>query len=288
MAGGGGDDGYVPQGCSEPSGFDVLNGEVLAVLLGVVTLMGSVLTYFLQRSKERKEQAEAEKQQRVDLDRQQALDRVRKQLSVYVGPLHRLYKTHNTVLAQYKKETGKTSDRLFLALANGGRDHWMQSFVEEYLVPYIADPHSAVAGEYRGMVRHRLKPIYTRIRELVLRHSSDLADMPTQLEWLRRYDEESVTSPYVGSINANVILDTFTVWTLEFDDIIESWNVEDYSRMQPTTRVAWVICNDIVDYLYDEAKAKEARYNKHVKVHRNLLQVWDSVSTGRVGHLPTL
>jgi hypothetical protein len=86
---------------------------------------------------------------------------------------------------------------------------------------------------------------------------------------------EAVTSPYNGSINVNVIFDTYCAWTLEFDDIIESWMEEDYRRMQPDIRFAGMICNDLVDLLYDNAKEKEARYNKHVKVHRNTLQLTD-------------
>ena len=43
--------------------------------------------------------------------------------------------------------------------------------------------------------------------------------------------------------------------------------------MQPTTKVAWIIVNDVIDLLYDNAKEKEATYNKHVKVHKNVLHV---------------
>ena len=32
-----------------------------------------------------------------------------------------------------------------------------------------------------------------------------------------------------------------------------------------------LIANDLIDQLYDNAKLKEAKYNKHVKVHRNIL-----------------
>jgi len=258
--------------------FTVLDPEFMAVLVGLVTLVGSALGYFFQRNRERHEEAEADKQKAYDLDRQQALNRVRTQLSVFVGPLHRLYKTQNTVLSQYRLVLGQNSDRFMIALSERGRKHWMQVFVQGDLDPYIDQPMSLEAQRYRNMISRRLKPLYTRIRELILAHASDLADMPTQEEWLEKYDRESVTSPYLGSINISVIFDTFTAWTFEFDDIIESWNENDFSRMQPTTEVAWIICNDIVDTLYDNAKMKEATYNKHVKVHRNLVQQEEQTS----------
>jgi len=254
--------------------FDFLDGEFLAVILAFVTLVGSIVAYFYQRYQERKEQAEADKQKLEDIDRQQALERVRQQLSVYVGPLHRLYKTQNTLLAQYRNQTKKNMNNMLESLRKKGKTQWFQTFHNENLDPYIEDPTSLEARQYRSMVLHRLKPVYTQIRELVLNHASDLADMPTQEEWLQTHSKESLMSPYVGSININVMFDTFTVWTYEFDDIVESWNDGDFSRMQPTTKVAWMICNDIVDTLYDNAKMKEATYNNHVKVHRNTAQIY--------------
>mmetsp|Transcript_7969 Transcript_7969/g.16578 ORF Transcript_7969/g.16578 Transcript_7969/m.16578 type:complete len:193 (-) Transcript_7969:287-865(-) len=101
---------------------------------------------------------------------------------------------------------------------------------------------------------------------------SDLADMPPQEEWLERFTKEAVMSPHTGSLNINVIFDSYTAYTFEFDDIIDSWAQEDFRRMQPTTVVPWLICNNLVDLLFDNAKEKEARYNKHVTVHKNVIQ----------------
>jgi hypothetical protein len=111
-----------------------------------------------------------------------------------------------------------------------------------------------------------------------------LRDMPTQEEWLQRHKVEDITSPYNGSINISVIFDTYTAWTLEFDDIVESWSEGDFRRMQPTTRVATVICNGLIDLLMDNAKTKEAQYNKHVSVHKNTRQVWDTQQNSLIIH----
>ena len=55
--------------------------------------------------------------------------------------------------------------------------------------------------------------------------------------------------------------------SLEFDDIVKSWGENYFRRMQPSTVVNWLICNELIDILYDNAKMKEATYNKHVKMH---------------------
>jgi len=250
------------------------NGEFLAVLLGLVTLIGSALTYFMQRNRERLDSVAKDKKHLSDLDRQQALERVRKQLSVFVGPLHRLWKTQNTILSQYNHQNRVDTDAFYrLGAQKRGSSFWMTIFRQAYLDPFIEQPMSVEAQRYRYMISRRLKPIYTRIRELGLAHGSDLADMPTQDEWLEMYDRQTVTSPYVASMNINVVFDTYTAWTFEFDDIIESWNEnDDFSRMQPSTKVAWILCNKLADILYDNAKMKEAKYNIHVKVHRNLVE----------------
>ena len=248
------------------------NADTLAVVLGVVTLIGSVITYFMQRSRDRREQKNADKKKDADLDREQALERVRKQLSVFVGPMHRLYKTQTTVTTQYARHSGHGIDTVLNGMAKKGRSYWMCMLDDDFLQPFIDDPMSFEAVCYRNLVSRRLKPLYTQIRELVLAHASDLADMPTQDEWLQKYSKESITSPHVGSMNINVIFDSYSAWSLEFDDIVESWAEHDFRRMQPTTEVPFLICNDLIDMLYDDAKTKEATYNKHVKVHRNTIE----------------
>ncbi|VEU43729.1 unnamed protein product [Pseudo-nitzschia multistriata] len=267
--------------------FDYLNPEFLAVCLASLTVVGSIVTFFMQRARDRVEEKEAERKAEDELDRQQALERVRTQLSTYVGPLHRLYKTQNTILMQYRKENEMHNNHLFRAMHHKGSFYWSQCFHPETLQAFLEDPFSPGARAYRNMVVRRLKPVYTRIRELVLNHAGDLADMPTQGEWLRKYDRESVLSPFTNSIHANVIFDTYTAWTFEFDDIIESWTTdEDFSLVQPTTRVAWLICNDLVDLLYENAKDKEAKYNKHVKVHKNIVHEQET-SLRESGNLAT-
>jgi hypothetical protein len=78
-------------------------------------------------------------------------------------------------------------------------------------------------------------------------------------------------------MNINSIFDSYVAWSLEFDDIVESWAVGDFRRMQPTTKVAFLICNDLIDLLYDNAKEKEARYNHHVSKHKNTIQITTDV-----------
>mmetsp|Transcript_4978 Transcript_4978/g.11888 ORF Transcript_4978/g.11888 Transcript_4978/m.11888 type:complete len:243 (-) Transcript_4978:574-1302(-) len=167
---------------------------------------------------------------------------------------------------------GHGLDLLFRAASLRGEAFWTTMLRPEFLEPFAEDPHSLEATVYRNMVTRRLRPVHTRIRELVMEHASDLADMPTQEEWLELYEPESVMSPHTGSVNVNVVFDSFSAWSLEFDDIVESWGEGDFRRMQPTTTVPFMICNELVDLLYDNAKAKEATYNKHVKVHKNTVQ----------------
>jgi hypothetical protein len=255
----------------------VIDGETLAVLLGILTVIGSVIAYFIQRRQDKIDEVESEKKKAAELDRDQALCRVRKQMSGFIGPMHRLWKTNSTVWRSYVEETGHGMSHFAKAAMAKGKAHWFLMFDPDFLQPFIDNPMTFEAQIYRNFISRQLKELFTRIRELVLMHGSDLADMPTQEEWLLKYDRESVTSPYNGSFNVNVILDTYVAWTLEFDDIVESWGENDFRRMQPNTVVAWLIANDLVDQLYDNAKMKEATYNKHVKVHKNIVDR-DSIS----------
>ena len=201
------DDSYE---CSSSS-FDVLNPEFLAVLLAVCTLLGSAITFFLQQNRDRKEQKDPDERSANEIDRQQALERVREQLSLYVGPLHRLFKTQNTIIQHYRIQHNSKAGMLYkVAMARRGKFHWMQLFHPESIKPFLGNPYSPEAKIYRNMITRRLKPIYTRIRELIMEHAANLADMPTQDEWLQTYDRESIKSPYTFSIHANVIFDTYT------------------------------------------------------------------------------
>jgi len=257
--------------CPNDDGGDDGLIDTMAIVIGVLTLIGSAIAYFVQQCRDRNDADEAKRKEDADFDREQALDRVRKQLSIFIGPMHRLYKTQNTVLLQFQKESGCGVENR--CTKTGGVAYWMKYWPDDFLQQFIEDPQSFEAVMHRNFVSRRLKPIYTRIRELVLSHMSDLADMPTQKEWLERYTEKDIiTSPYVGSMNINVIFDTYTAWTLEFDDIVESWAEGDFRRMQPTITVPMLICNDLIDLLYDNAKAKEARYNRHVTIHKNTIQ----------------
>lgn len=42
--------------------------------------------------------------------------------------------------------------------------------------------------------------------------------------------------------------------------------------MQPTTFFVGLICNTLIDNLFEKAKEMEARYNKHVSIHKNTIQ----------------
>ena len=242
----------------------------VGITLGILTLMGSAVTFFVQRSQEKRNEAIADRNKEMELDRQQALERIRLQLERIVGPIHRLYKTQNTVILNYIQQRDAKDGMDHMLQAIKGDNAWIPLFREGFLKPFLDDPTSEEAKRYRNFVSRRLSPLYTRIRELVLSYGSDL-DLPTQEEWLAKYDQQRVTSPIVGSPNTNVILDTFCAWTLEFDDIVASWAEEDFTRMQPTTVVAFTIVNDLIDLLYENAKTKEAKYNKHVTVNKNVV-----------------
>merc|ERR1711966_550620 len=110
-------------------------------------------------------------------------------------------------------------------------------------------------------------------------------------------DRRTVLSPITKSVNIFTIFDSFTAWTYEFDDIIQSWpllnnnnnnddddddddddnnnetsdnDANNHNMMlQPETVVNWFCLNDLIDLLYDNAKEKERKYNKHVSVHSN-------------------
>ena len=252
--------------------------DTFAIAIGVVTVIGSVIAYFLQQERERKDAIEAQIKEDQLLDRAQALERVRRQLSVLIGPMHRSFKILIATVAQYTIDSGHGFGHIPEILKQKGEAYWSKQFRDDFLEPFIDDPYSFEAVMYRNFVTRRYKPMYTRVRELVLCHMGDLADMPEQEKWLERWDEADVMSPYNGSINVNVIFDTFVVYTYEYDDIIESWAEEDFRRMQPSTRFTIAICNDLIDYLYDQAKDKEAKYNKHVTVHKNKVQL-DTIET---------
>lgn len=248
---------------------DVELVDTFAIAIGVLTGVGSIITYFIQQNQERNDAIEAKIKEDAELDRVQALERVRKQISVLIGPMHRAWKTQGSILAHYTIESGHGFDHMPEILEKRGKDFWYKTFLDEFLQRFIDDPHSFDAELYRNFVSRRLKPVYTRVRELVLNHMADLADMPSQEEWLERWTEEEATSPYNGSLNINVIFDSYTAWTFEYDDIVESWTKGDFRRMQPSMKIAYFLCNDLIDLLYDNAKAKEAKYNKHVSVHKN-------------------
>lgn len=75
-----------------------------------------------------------------------------------------------------------------------------------FLQHFIEDPHTYDAQIYRNYNTRRLKPLlWMRIRELILTHMSELADMPSQDEWLKRYKKKDVMSPHTHSVNINVI-----------------------------------------------------------------------------------
>ncbi len=240
-----------------------------AISIAMLTLIGSLITYFIQRNQERQDALEAAEKEEKELDRSQALERVRTQLSVLIGPMHRAWKTQGTIISHYILTSGHGFGRVPRILKARGQAFWVTPFDEAFLEPFKENPYSKEAILYRNFVTRRLKPVYTRIRELILNHMADLADMPPQEEWLQRWAEADVTSPYNGSININVIFDSYTAMSYEYDDIIQSWQEEDFSRMQPSMRHPFLLSNDLIDLLYDNAKAKEAKYNKHVTVHKN-------------------
>ncbi len=246
--------------------------DSFAIAVAILTLIGSIIAYFIQRNQERKDAINAKLKEDNDLDREQALDRVRNQLAVFVGPMHRLWKIQGAAIAQYTLVSGHGFEYLMRVANEKGRAFWMTMMAEEFVLPFTKNPDSFEAVLYRNFVTRRLKPTYTKIRNLIENHLTDLADMPTQEEWLTRYHKEDIMSPYNGSFNINVIFDSYAVWTLEFDDIVESWAEQDFRRMQPTTLVPFLICNDLIDILYENAKAKEAKYNKHVSIHKNTIQ----------------
>ena len=246
--------------------------DTLTIAIGVLTGIGTVIAYFVQQKQDRKDAAEAKAKEEEDLDRSQGLERVRKQLSILIGPMHRLWKTQTTVVLHYRQSSGHGMDDYPEVIEKKGQAYWMTLLKDDFLQPFIEDPHTFEAQMFRNCITRRLKPLWTRIRELILAHMSDLADMPAQDEWLKRYNEEDIKSPHTHSININVIFDSYSAWTLEFDDIVESWAEGDFRRMQPKTRIPLLICNDLIDLLYENAKLKEARYNNHVSLHKNMAQ----------------
>ena len=51
-----------------------IDGETLAVFLGLLTVIGSVITYFIQRRQDKIDEVESEKKKAAELDRDQALE----------------------------------------------------------------------------------------------------------------------------------------------------------------------------------------------------------------------
>ena len=247
--------------------------EQMTIVLGILSVIGGAIGFLMQRRQEQAEAKEVEQKEKDDIDRQQALERARKVMKELVGPLHRVWKVQNTVLMQWRMHSPFHFRDYSDAAMKKGQHFWMKFLPDEYVQPFIEDPQMEEAVMYRNFIKRTYKFLYTRARELVLTHMSNLADMPTQEEWLSRYNPEDVTSPYVGSLNINVIFDSYVAYTLEFDDIIASWEEGCYRRMQPKAKVPFIVCNTLIDMLYDNAKAKEAKYDKHVTVHKNTRQL---------------
>jgi len=256
-----------------PNGNDGIEWiDRVGIAIAILGVLGGIVTFLWQQHLDRLAATEAKIKEDEDLDRQQALERVRQQMSVYVGPLQRLWKTQSTIMMHYMRHSGHGFKVARTILAEKGRAYWHKLMDDDFVQKFIDDPNSWEAVHYRNLVTRRLQPIYTRIRELILNHTADLADMPVQEEWLNLYSEVDIASPHNSSININVIFDTYVAWTFEYDDIIESWKQEDFRRMQPQITVAFMICNELIDLLYNKAKEKEAKYNQHVTVFKNEIQ----------------
>ena len=330
--------------------------EMSGILFAAVTVLGSIVTFFIQRNKDRQGVIEQNAKECANNDRQLALDRVRIQIRDFVGPVHRLYKTMNTIMCQYCHSTGHGMQHFLFAMERKQGRCWMKLFRDDFLQELLITTNernttptsttrinnaeiresnignvSALSSSsnnnservevgvgvvlndtntlerYTNFIIRQLQPIYTSIRNLILRHGSDLADMPSQEEWLIRHpDRRTVLSPITKSVNIFTIFDSFTAWTYEFDDIIQSWpllnnnnnnddddddddddnnnetsdnDANNHNMMlQPETVVNWFCLNDLIDLLYDNAKEKERKYNKHVSVHSNKLENQDIAS----------
>jgi hypothetical protein len=178
--------------------------DTFAIAIGVLTVIGTVIAYFLQAREDRISAREQQQKEDDNFDREQALDRVRKQESVLIGPLHRLWKTQNVVNMVYRKQSGHGFYDFPIALEKKGKFFWMTYFMDSHLEPFIENPHSFEAVVYRNFVTRQLKPIYTKIRDLILNHMSDLSDMPTQVSMLHFVSDSIIVfHPVFGSHNCN-------------------------------------------------------------------------------------
>jgi hypothetical protein len=161
--------------------------DTFAIVIAVLTSIGAVIGYFMQQDRERKDAAEAKEKEDADLDREQALERARHQIAVFIGPMHRSFKVYNTIISHYILSSGHGIGSFAKMLETKGQSYWASVFDDEFLAPFIDDPHSFEAVKFRNFIVRQMKPIYSKIRDLILDHMSDLADMPTQEEWLTRW-----------------------------------------------------------------------------------------------------
>ena len=120
--------------------------DTLTIIIGVLTVLGSVIAYFIQRDQDRKDAIEAKRKEDEELDRSQGLERVRKQLSLLIGPLHRLWKTHTTITMCYQRESGHGMADYRECIRNKGESYWITYLMDDYGIPYDAMRSTSLGG----------------------------------------------------------------------------------------------------------------------------------------------
>ena len=202
---------------------------------------------------------------------QAELARVRQQISVFIGPLHRHFKVTNTATLNFFLVRGHYPDimkyygQLFQRKPAYGAIPCPPALCEQM----SADPQSTCAREYRTLCRDILVPYHSVCRQLILEHGSDLADTPAEDVWDAKFSPEQLASPGTKSTTHFGVLDAYCLYSKEFEQVVREWDEEKgvFERWQPQAPIP-VLMNVLVDAMFAQVKKREGVFVASVEEYR--------------------
>ncbi len=235
----------------------------------------------LQAQLERDAQAETARLERVSREEaahgqlrhmcdQAELKRVRQQMSVFIGPLHRHIKLCTTAILNFFVVRGHYP---------GVYSHYGDLFQAKPLYgacfppglceKMAADPQGECACEWRAMCREILVPGYNVCRQLILEYGSDLADTPSKDAWEDKYTKEQLESPGTKATTHFSAMDAFCLWSKEFELLVRDWDEERgvFPLWQPRALFP-VMLNGLVDTMFSQVKKRESKFVASVEEYR--------------------
>jgi hypothetical protein len=198
----------------------------------IVSAVVAITGYILERGKDRaaaalqarlaREQREGEARSTLQhLCNEAELKRVRQQLELFVGPVHRRLKASNTAVNGFCIVRGNYPDQFqhFSSLMKA-TPVFGPFFAPALCEELTADPDGTKADEYRELVRDYMLPHWIRIRQLILDHGSDLAEQPAPEQWEHKWKAEQLEAPGTKATNFLSVLDNAVVWVRELELLV--------------------------------------------------------------------